>query len=79
MQSVNVGLSGKRESSINLLDDETEKDSAVKVSDTWKHLPPGYSPFMVSITLYCVFFVNLFMNIDMGIMASGTDSIKVYF
>lgn len=30
-------------------------------------------------TLYCVFFVNLFMNVDMGIMAAGTTSIKPEF
>ena len=51
----------------------------MKVNETWAHLPPGYSPFMVSITLYCIFFVNLFMNIDMGIMAAGTSSIQPHF
>ena len=54
-------------------------DSEQIKSNDWGHLPKGYSPVLVKLTLYCVFFVNLFMNIDMGIMASGTTSIQPEF
>lgn len=45
-------------------------------SGVWSHLPEEYSPTVVKLTLYCLFFVNLFMNVDMGILAAGTQSIK---
>ena len=64
-----------------MLDEEKSTDALIQKdpSQKWKHLPKEYSPFFVQMTLYCVFFVNLFMNIDMGIMAAGTTSIKTDF
>ena len=59
--------------------EEYKPGDVEKNADQWAHLPEGYSPFVVKMTLYCVFFVNLFMNIDMGIMASGTTSIQPEF
>lgn len=40
------------------------------------HLPEDYSPRIVSITLYVLFFANLFVNIDMGILPAGSTKIK---
>jgi predicted MFS family arabinose efflux permease len=40
------------------------------------HLPPGYSPRIVGIIIYCLFFANLFFNIDMGILPAGSIKIK---
>ena len=42
----------------------------------FSHLPEGYSPRVVSITLYVLFFANLFVNIDMGILPAGSTKIK---
>ena len=49
------------------------------LSEEWKHLPDGYKSFFVKLMFFSLFFVNLFMNIDMGIMAAGTTSIKPEF
>ena len=40
------------------------------------HLPEGYSQTLVYLTLYAVFFANLFCNVDVGILPAGSTVIK---
>lgn len=47
-----------------------------EMENDWSHLPRGYKPSLVKLTLYSVFLSNLFFNIDMGIMPAGTVIIK---
>ena len=42
----------------------------------YNHLPNGYDPFLVKVVLYCLFFANLFVNIDMGILPAGSTKIQ---
>lgn len=46
------------------------------LSDGTAHLPPDYNQTMIKTTLYVVFFANLFLNIDMGILPAGSTIIK---
>lgn len=47
-----------------------------KKKDEMSHLPEGYSQSLVYMTLYAVFFANLFCNVDMGILPAGSTVIK---
>jgi len=40
------------------------------------HLPDDYDPKLVNLVLYVLFFANLFVNIDMGILPAGSTHIK---
>lgn len=40
------------------------------------HLPDDYDPNIVKIVLYVIFFANLFVNVDMGILPAGSTKIK---
>lgn len=42
----------------------------------FSHLPEGYDPKIVNLALYVLFFANLFVNIDMGILPAGSTKIK---
>ena len=46
------------------------------MADDMSHLPDGYDPKIVSLVLYVLFFANLFVNIDMGILPAGSTHIK---
>lgn len=40
------------------------------------HLPQGYDPRVIKLVLLCLFFANLFVNIDMGILPAGSKTIS---
>lgn len=42
----------------------------------YDHLPSDYSPRIIGIIIYFLFFANLFFNIDMGILPAGSIKIK---
>ena len=42
----------------------------------FSHLPDGYDPKIVNLVIYCLFFANLFVNVDMGILPAGSTIIK---
>ena len=39
------------------------------------HLPPEYSYFVIKLVVYCLFFANVFVNVDMGILPAGSIQI----
>lgn len=55
------------------IDKETKENDA---KSDFSHLPPDYNARIVSITLYVLFFANLFVNVDMGILPAGSTKIK---
>jgi hypothetical protein len=65
-----------------LKDEQMETDrqldqSSTRVEQTTEnsvksHLPAEYNLTVVKITLYIIFFANLFLNIDMGILPAGS-------
>lgn len=40
------------------------------------HLPPGFEPKLIKLCLMVQFFANLFVNVDMGILPAGANTIK---
>ena len=48
----------------------------MKEEEEQSHLPEEYNLTVVKLTLYCIFFANLFLNIDMGILPAGSTVIK---
>lgn len=52
------------------------KSNNNNAKEDFSHLPDDYDRRIVSFTLYILFFANLFVNIDMGILPAGSTKIK---
>ena len=74
---VEVNLNSDRKSDAEVQVEVFENDQLPEFERrTVSHLPADYNPTFVTLFVVTQFFINLFVNIDMGILPAGSTKIK---